>query len=90
MFSKTIPVQVIHYSRAYESSVDPAFDKIARQSASACCYPEADVNAPVLLIIPPGGTDTSLVRFAERGIAHEFMITHGSQSVLIVNMGFCL
>ena len=64
LFSKAVPIQISHDGGTEEAPIHAALHEIAIEPAGTCRCPQAHVNAPVPVIILPGGAHSAGVHLA--------------------------
>src|SRR5439155_10957352 len=88
LFSKRIPVQILHDCRGEKTPVYAALHEIAFEARRAGSCPQPYVDPPVPSIIVACRADPAFISFSKSWVVHEFMIMDRSQSVLIINVTF--
>src|SRR5438128_10321410 len=72
--------------RGHESPVHAALGEVPFDPGGARGGPQADVHAPVPSVIRPGRLDATRVGAPEGRVAHELVIVHAPQAVLVVDI----
>ena len=79
--AERVPVEQLHDRRAEEPAIDPALDEVAIETSGARRRPQADVDAPLPVIVLARSHDATGVRPREVRIADEVVIVDRRQTV---------